>query len=141
MRRARVAVSAVLDDLDQLAACAEKEHGAELRIRAAAEDQFDPAAADHRLDGYAVEGLFSMQLGDLFLDLAVGLGDRGAVGEVELHAADIGLVGNGFRAKFQHDGEAEIRGEACRLLGILCHARGSDGDAVGLEEVLRFKLG
>ena len=51
----RQAQRAVLEDLDELAAGAEEEHRAELRVEAAADDQLVAVELDHRLDGHAVE--------------------------------------------------------------------------------------
>ena len=46
---------AVLEDLDELAAGAEEQHRAELRVEAAADDQLVAVEPDHRLDGHALE--------------------------------------------------------------------------------------
>ena len=48
---------AVLEDLDELAAGAEQEHRAELRVEAAADDQLVAVELDHRLHGHALEML------------------------------------------------------------------------------------
>ncbi len=65
----RQAQGAVLEDLHQLAAQAEEQHRAELRIDAAAQDQLVAFDLGHRLDGDAQEmsrpGLF----GDRLLDV------------------------------------------------------------------------
>ena len=46
---------AVLVDLDELAPRAEQEDRAELRVEAAADDDLVAVAADHRLDGHALD--------------------------------------------------------------------------------------
>ena len=55
---------AVLEDFDQLAAGAEQQHRAELRVEAAAEDQLVAVELDHRLHGDALEVLGAGLLGD-----------------------------------------------------------------------------
>ena len=70
MRRARVVLSGgraeglVLEHLDELAAHAEQEHRAELRVNAAAQDDLVAVAQlDHLLDGDALEVLRALLLG------------------------------------------------------------------------------
>ena len=55
---------AVLEDLDQLAAHAEQQDRAELRVEAAADDQLVAGPVDHRLDRDALEVLGAGLLGD-----------------------------------------------------------------------------
>ncbi len=75
---------AVLVNLDQLAARAEEQHRAELRVHAAADDDFIAVELDHGLDGDALEMFFAGAFGDGGLDGAPGALDRGRVLEVEL---------------------------------------------------------
>ena len=51
----RQAEGAVLENFDELAAGAEEQHGAELRVGAAADDELVAVELDHGLDGDAQE--------------------------------------------------------------------------------------
>ena len=86
------AQGAVLEDLHEGAAKAEEEHRAELRIDAASEDQLVAIAFDHGLDGHTPEVGGAVLLVDRRLDAGEGVPDRIRIGEVEPHAADVGLV-------------------------------------------------
>src|SRR5215469_18976105 len=110
--------SAVFEDLDQLSACAEQDYRPKLRIETAADDQLVAIELRHRLNGYALEVLGASLLRDRFLDvLERGLHGIG-ITQVELHAADIGLVGDGQRVQLQDDGIADLFGcLQCFLFG------------------------
>ena len=75
------------------------------------------------------------------LDRREGLADRLGVGEVQLHAADVGLVRDGLGMQLQHDREADSRRDGDGLV----FGRGDAGldrrDAVGGEELLGLELG
>ena len=109
MRRASVEFSggsakrAVLEDLDQLAAGAEQQHRAELRIEAAAEDQLVAVELDHGLHRDALEVLGASLFRDRLLDGLERRLHRCRIAQVQLHAADIGLVRDGVRVQLQHD--------------------------------------
>jgi hypothetical protein len=74
MRRASVVLSGgrpsalVLEHFDELAAGAEQQHRAELRVNAAAEDDFVAVELDHLLHGDALEMLRAGLLGAGGLD-------------------------------------------------------------------------
>ena len=86
---------AVLEDLDELAAGAEEQDRAELRVEAAADDQLVAVELDHRLDGHALEVLRRRRARATDASMApIGAADGVGVGQVELHAADVGLVGD-----------------------------------------------
>ena len=116
IRRARVRVQrrqgqrAVLEDLDQLPAGAEQQHRAELRVEAAADDQLVAVQLDHRLDGHAQEVLGAGPLAHRRLDRA----DRrartaSASRQVQLHAADVGLVRDRLGVQLEDDRVADAR--------------------------------
>ena len=132
---------AVLEDLDQLAAHAEQQDRAELRIGAAAHDQLVAGPVDHRLDRDALEVLGADLLGDGVPDLGEGLADgiRGA--QVEDHAADVGLVGDRPRQQLGDDRVAHGVGRGDRLVLGLGELGVGDRDAVGGEDLLALVLG
>ena len=132
---------AVLEDLDELASRAEEQDRAELRVEAAADDQLVAVELDHRLDADPLEVFGADALSDRRLDGAVSLADRRGVRQVELHAADVGLVGDRQGMELEDDREADRLG---RGDGIVL-GRGDAGlhgrDAVGGQDLLRFDLG
>ena len=137
---------AVAKHLDQLAARAEQQHRAELRVDAAADDQFIALDLDHRLHGHAEKVLaaararFAQRLCPGF-DRAPGAPHRVGIGEVQLHAAGFRLMGDGLRVQLEHDGIAD-RGRAChRFVFAAGDLRRHGRDAVGREDLLRFELG
>ena len=72
---------------------------------------------------------------------APGASDRVAIGEIQLHAADIGLVGDRLGEQLEHDGVADPVGRGRRP-----RPRGGDhgrdgGDAIGLQHLLGFGFG
>src|SRR5690606_8697283 len=60
--------------------------------------------------------------------------------EIELHAAHVGLVGDGVRVNLDHHRVAQVIGCGDSLLGVLRHARLHGGNAVGSQQPLRFVL-
>ncbi len=106
---------AVFENLNQLAAQAEQQHRAELWIEAAAKDQLVAIQADHRLDGdakevdFAVLVLLTAHLGqDGSLDALIGFANTFGIFQVQLHAADVGLVGNNFRMQLKNNWIADL---------------------------------
>src|SRR6185369_8351488 len=98
--------SFVLEDLDQLTAHAEEQDRAELRIDAAAQDQLIAIAElDHFLNGDALEMLGAFFLGHRGSNVIKSLADIAFILEIQLHTADVGLMGDGFREKFQDNWE------------------------------------
>ena len=81
-----------LEDFDELPARAEEQHRAELRIEAAAEDQFVAVGADHRLHGHALRKCAAPACPRTDFSIAWKALDGLGPGEIELHAADVGLV-------------------------------------------------
>ena len=86
----------VFVDLYKLASRTEEQHGAELRINAAAQNQFVAFQAHHGLNGDALK----IGLGRMFNhrppDVAKCLTHRSGAGQVELHSAHVGLMRNGL---------------------------------------------
>ena len=132
----------VLEDFDQLAAHAEQQHRPELRVDAAAQDDLVAVGQlDHLLHGDALEVLGALLLGHRGLDVVEGLAHVGLVLEVQLHAADVGLVGDGLGVELQHDGEADLLGQLGGG-GLGLGDLGDDrGDAVAAQQVLGLGLG
>ena len=66
---------------------------------------------------------------------------RLGVAQVQLHAADIGLVRDGFGVQLEHHGIADLVGGLHGRFGV----GGDDGlrrrDAVGRQHLLGFELG
>ena len=85
-----------------------------MRVEAAADDEFVTVELDHRLDGDAQEVFLAGAFGDGGFDGLPGAADGGGVAQVELHAADVGLVGDGFRVELQHDRVADFVGQLDR---------------------------
>ena len=127
----------VLEHLDELAAHAEEEHRAELRVDAAAQDDLVAVGQlDHLLHGHALEVLGARLLGDRRLDVVEGVADLRLVLEVQLHAAHVGLVGDGLGVELEHDGEADFARPASTACGFGLGDLGDDGrDAVSRRAV------
>ena len=137
----RQAQRAVPDQFDLLSARAEQEHRAELRIGAATEDELVAVMLDHRLDGHAQKVLGADALAHGLLDRAIGAAHRLGIKQVELHPADVGLVRDRLRIELQDRGAGEFRHEGDGLLLRGGDPGRHDGDAVQLEQPLRFGLG
>src|ERR1019366_4369373 len=73
---------AVLENLDELAARAEEQHRAELRINAAANNQFITFELDHRLHGHAKEMFLANFFGDGRFDGFPRLTDGGGRAQI-----------------------------------------------------------
>ena len=97
---------AVLEDLDKLTASAEQQHGSELRVDAAAEDEFVAVARNHRLDGHTEEVPVAGLLADGGVNLFPRMTDGCGVAHVEMHTAHVGLVRERLGEKFYDDGIA-----------------------------------
>ena len=132
---------AVPDQFDLLPARAEQEHRAELRIGAATDDELVAVELDHRLDGHAQEVLGADALAYGLLDRAIAAAHRLGIGQVELHPADVGLVRDRLGVELQDRGVAEFRREGHGLFLRGGDPGRHDGDAVQLEQPLRFGLG
>ena len=129
-----------MQDLDQLPAAAEQEHGPELRVDGAAEDDLVPVEADHRLDRDAEEvpgaGLFL----DRGPDCGEGLAHRLGVAVVEANAAVLRLVREGFGVELDGHRKPHRSGQGRGLV-----RRGRDPgfdrrDSVACEQLLRLEL-
>ena len=135
------ASAAVLEDFDELSAGAEEKDRAELRVEAAAEDQLVAVAADHRLDGHSQEMAGSGALAHRRLDRSIGVAHGFGAGEVELNAADVGLVRDRLRVELEYHRIADRLGRRDRGLRIRGDS-GCDGrHAVSVEKLLRLRLG
>ena len=121
---------------------ADQQDRPEHRILGRAQDQLDRMRPlDHRLDHEAVDLRAGRRGADLVGHAAHGVGDRLLRAEVELDAADVALVGDLARQDFHRDGKADAR-RRCRRLGGVEHDLGRhDGNAVGRQHPLGFRLG
>ena len=79
--------------------------------------------------------------GDGFLNLGKGRGDVAGSAQVELHAADVGFVGDGLRVQLEDDGVTDLRGFGHRCFGGFGELGADRGNAVGGEQLFRFVLG
>ena len=130
------------DQFDLLAARAEQEHRAELRIGAATEDEARCAlAASSAGRVMALEALGADALAHGLLDRAIGAAHRLGTKQVELHPADVGLVRDRLRIELQDRGAGQFRHDGDGLLLRGGNPGRHDGDAVQLEQPLRFGLG
>ena len=119
----------VLEHLHELAAHAEQQHRPKLRVNAAAQDDLVAVGQlDHLLHRDALEVLGALLLGHGGLDVVEGLAHIGFVLEVQLDAADVGLVGDGLGVELQHDREPDL----LRQLGGGGFGLGDLGDTVGM---------
>jgi hypothetical protein len=122
---------AVPVDLDELAAGAEEQHGAELRVYAAPDNDLVPLQAHHRLDGGAGEVLRREVLANGPLHLLVGTSHLFCVHQVQAHPADVRLVGYGVRVELEDYRVAEVFGEPDGFLSAAGYLRLYGRDAVG----------
>ena len=81
------------------------------------------------------------KFGDGGLDGSEGTADRGGIAEVQLDAAYIGFVRNGFRVELEHHRIADFA-RAAHSFGLsFRHNRAHGGDAVEFQNLLRFRFG
>ena len=124
---------AIFEHLDQLTAGAEQDDRPELRIEAAADDQLVAIELRHRLHGHALEVLRADFLGDRAPNALERRLHRIGIAQVQLHAADVGLVGDGQRVQLQNDRIADLLGRLHRLLFGFGDARLNRGNVVRLR--------
>ena len=132
---------AVLEDFDQRAAGAEQQDRPELRVDAAADDQLVAVELDHRLDGDALEMLRADFLADRRLDALEGGAHGVGVAQIELHAAHVGLVGDGLGIELEHDRIAHLLGACDGGFGVGGEVRLDGRHVVGAEHLLRLVFG
>jgi hypothetical protein len=132
---------AVLEHLDEGAAGAEENHRPELAINRAADDQLVALVLDHLADGDALEGGGASLARDADADGVEGGADGGLVGQVEDHAADVALVGDGAAEQLEDHREADLAGRLDRLLHGAARDAGDHRQAVGGEQLLGLGLG
>ncbi len=137
---------AVAEHFHQLPARAEQQHRPELRVDAAADDQFVAIEFDHRLHAHAekmpaaAHTRLARRLCPGF-DRAVGAPHRIGIGQVQLHAADFGLVRDRPRMQLEHDRIADGGRAFHRFCFAGGDARRHGRDAIGREHLLRLELG
>ena len=68
-------------------------------------------------------------------------GDFAGVAQVELHAANVGFVGDGFGVELEDDGVSDLRGFGNRFAGGFRQLGANGRNAVGGEELLRLVFG
>ncbi|VTR69452.1 hypothetical protein DESC_740191 [Desulfosarcina cetonica] len=124
--------AAIHDHFGGRAAVAEEQHRPELGIHVHAHDQLmGMGTLDHGLDAepqgaHVLDGLAEM-LAHSIRALAHGL----AGGQVEGHAAGIGLVHDDAGKDFQYDRPPHFGGDAGRFIGIVGGHGGDHGNAIG----------
>ena len=119
---------------------AEQQHGSELRIDAAAHDQLVSIARDHGLNGDTLEMSGARLFPHAGFDRRPGAPHSCFVGQVQLHAADIGLVRDGFRMQLQDDRITDLAGELHRLVWRVCDHGLDGGNAVERKQLLGFRF-
>ena len=127
-------------DLDQLAARTKQDHGPKLRIHAAPEDQFVAFDPHHGLDGNAQELVRTGFFCDGRLYPAKSGSYRLIVLQVQLDAADIGLVRDRLGEHLQYDGITNLR---CVFHGFVFVLGGSGFDrrnSVIRQDLFRFEF-
>ena len=132
---------AIFPDLDELAAGSKQENGAELRIDAAAKDEFVTFEFGEGLHRDAEKVLRADFFADGLLNVGEGSGDFAGVAQVELHAANVGFVGDGFGVELEDDGVSDLRGFGNRFAGGFRQLGANGRNAVGGEELLRLVFG
>src|SRR5208282_3472115 len=93
---------AVAIHFDKLSTRSEQEHGPELRVHAAAQDELVSFRPHHRLNRDSEKACRARLCRNGSLDGLKCLPDRIFVKKVQLYAADVGLVRDGFRMDLQH---------------------------------------
>ena len=131
----------VLEDLDELAASAKKEHRPELGIKAAADDDLVAVELDHRLDADSLEVLRAGALRDRRLDGTERRAHRVRVSQVEENSAHVGLVSDRLGVELQHDRVAQILGGGDSGVGSLGNHGLDGGNAIGRQELFGLGLG
>src|SRR5665213_2641167 len=131
---------AVLINFDELAAGAEQQHWSKLLVNAASNNQFITFQLDHRLHGDAEKMFLANFFGDGRFNRLPRLADGGGRAQVQLDAAHVGLVRDGFGMQFQHDGEAEPRGFFHGVTFAQGNVRLHSGNGVGGEQLFGFKF-
>ncbi len=91
-------------------------HRPELRVNAAADDQFVAVQFDHRLHRHAEKMFLARLFRHGAFDRLPRPPHRRRIAQVQLHAANVGLVGDRFRIELQHDRKADARGVLDGLL-------------------------
>ncbi len=133
---------AIFEHFDQLPAGAEQQHGTKLRIDARTDDKFVPVGQfNHRLDGHALKMLRTHFIAHRFVDRAPRAAHIVRVGKVQLHAAHIGFVRDGFGKKFQHNRITDFICVLHRIVFNRSDARFGNRNVVRGEELFRLKLG
>ena len=131
----------VLDDLDQLATSAEEQHGAELGVRRRAQDELVAGVVDHGLDGHAAEMLGATLLGDRIADRGERVTHPGRIGQVEIHAANVGLVRDRTAEQLQDHRVTDALGCSDGIFGRARYDRLRDRNTVRREDALGLVLG
>ncbi len=132
---------AILEDLYQQAPGAKQQYGAKLRIERSAENQFVALLHGEGLNRYTLE-VSGAGLGfDRFTNLIEGAAHSGGIGDVENDSAYAGFVDDGEGVELEDDRVSD--GGCGRDGGFFCLGDfgRNDGNAVGLEQLLRFVLG
>src|SRR5262249_42146999 len=124
----------------------EQDHRAELQIDGAADDQLVAVVADHRLNGYALEGRrFQAALLDVvfqvLLDGRERLANGRVVGQVELNSAGVALVRDGRGIELEPDRVAELASRTHRGVGGGSWNGADHWDVVSRQQFLGFRLG
>ena len=128
-------------NFDQLSAGAEKKYWPKLRVHAAAQNQLVTFHSHHGLNGDAAEVLRAGFLRDRRLDLLEGIADGGFIFQIELDAADVGLVGDGFGRSLSTTGKPIASACFDGFVFAARDARLDGGNAVGCEQLLGFEFG
>ncbi len=134
----RQSQSAVAVNLHELAARTKKNDGAELWVDAAAQNQLVSLQLHHGLDGDAEERFRPGSFAHRGFDFGERATDRVFRCEIELHAADVGLVRDGFGMKLQHYRKAHRTRDQRGFPGRARDARFERGNSVELKHLLRF---
>ena len=127
----------VAQHFDRHAAEAERQHRTEVGIaRKAAQQLAAVRPAHERLHQHADELRLRHALGELHADGLESLHDGGIVGDIEQHAADVGLVRDATRQHLEHDRIADAPGGAHRIVGARREQRARDRQAETREQLL-----
>ncbi len=128
---------AVGEDLDRLAPGPDGDHGSEGRIVGDADQQFDGAfALDHRFDVETVDARRRVRSRDPLRDLSRRGGGGRRVGEIEPHAAHVGLVREVGTDELYGERRAQAGARLRHRLGVAREAAFRDRDPEGLDDRL-----
>ena len=136
---------AILEHFDQLAARAEQQHRPELRINAAAENEF--VAVNFIIGCTVTPRKCLLPAPCSRLDSEVSIAFEGVPHrqlqsrKIQLHAADIGLVCDRLGVKLEHDGITDFLRHLDRLAARVSHVGLDSRNAVSAEDFLGFELG